>query len=282
MTGFTLRNLRIFFRDKSAVFFSLLASFIIIGLYVLFLGDVWVSSFEKIPHIRQVMDNWIMAGLLAITSVTTTMGAFGTMINDKTRKIQKDLYAAPISRRSIAGGYGLSAFIIGLIISLVTLVLAQLYILWEGGNWMSLTTLFKVLGILLLSTFTNTSMVFFLTTFFASENAFSTASTVIGTLIGFITGIYLPTGNLPNAVQWVVKLFPSSHGAVLMRQAMMENAMNQSFSNIDDMTWFKEFAGVTFIFGDKIVSPLMSILFLLISGCVFFALAVFNVSRKKK
>jgi len=38
MIGFAKRNLLIFFRDKAAVFFSLLAVFLIIGLYALFLG----------------------------------------------------------------------------------------------------------------------------------------------------------------------------------------------------------------------------------------------------
>ena len=34
------RNMLLFFRDKTTVFFSLLAVFIIIGLYALFLGDI--------------------------------------------------------------------------------------------------------------------------------------------------------------------------------------------------------------------------------------------------
>ena len=34
------RNLLIFFRQKSSVFFSLLGVFVIIGLYALFLGDM--------------------------------------------------------------------------------------------------------------------------------------------------------------------------------------------------------------------------------------------------
>ncbi len=42
MNLFIGRNLKLFFRDKSAVFFSLLAVFIIIGLYRFFLGDAWV------------------------------------------------------------------------------------------------------------------------------------------------------------------------------------------------------------------------------------------------
>jgi multidrug/hemolysin transport system permease protein len=45
MIAFMNRNLKIFFKDKSAVFFSLLAVFIIIGLYALFLGETWTDSF---------------------------------------------------------------------------------------------------------------------------------------------------------------------------------------------------------------------------------------------
>ncbi|MGL5255370.1 MAG: ABC transporter permease, partial [Brevinema sp.] len=44
MRTFMTRNLKLFFRDKSAVFFSLLAIFVIIALYAVFLGDVWLSD----------------------------------------------------------------------------------------------------------------------------------------------------------------------------------------------------------------------------------------------
>ncbi|MFR1983726.1 MAG: hypothetical protein ACLS4Z_08430 [Christensenellaceae bacterium] len=40
MITFAKRNLLVFFKDKSSVFFSLFAVFIIIGLYALFLGDM--------------------------------------------------------------------------------------------------------------------------------------------------------------------------------------------------------------------------------------------------
>lgn len=284
MIGFAKRNLLVFFRDKSAVFFSLLASFIIIGLYVLFLGDVFSSSLTQISHARQLMDNWVMAGLLAATTFTTTMGAFGIMINDKTKKINKDFYSSPISRSSIAGGYVISAFIIGLIMSVVTLILAELYIVLEGGSLMSVETLAKVILLILLSNFANTAIVFFITSFFASESAYATASTIIGTLIGFLTGIYLPIGQLPDAVQWIVKLFPPSHAAALLRQTMMEQPFSTSFANVpaETLTDFKLQFGVIFKFGDTELSSLISILILFGTAALFFGLAVLNVSRKRK
>lgn len=284
MISFTRRNLLLFFKDKSAVFFSLLSSIIILGLYILFLGDVWATNFSQIPNAREIMDNWVMAGLLATTSATTTMGAFGIMVNDRTLKINRDLYVSPISRKSLAEGYVLSAFIIGYIMSLITLVLAEIYIVAEGGLLMTPATLVKVLVYLLIADIANTSMIFFLTSFFSSNNAFSAASTVIGTLIGFITGIYLPIGSLPEAVQWVVKVFPTSHAAVILRQAMMSDPMSKGFSGIPEgqVSWIPEFLGVTFKFGESEISEAISIAVLLGSALIFFVGAVIVLSRKKK
>lgn len=284
MINFTKRNLLVFFKDKSSVFFSLLSVFIIIGMYALFLGDVWMSSMSDLPGVRFLMDSWIVAGLLAVTSVTTTMGAFGTMVEDKSKKIIKDIQSAPLSRASIAGGYILSAFIIGVIMCLVTLVLCELYILSNGGTLLGGMALLKVLGLILLSTFSNTALVLFFVSFFKSNNAFATASTIIGTVIGFLTGIYLPIGQLPNAVQWVIRVFPPSHSAVLIRQVVMAEPLAASFAGVpaEYMESFKETMGVTFKFGDTTVTPLMSIAILVVSGLIFLGLSILNLSRKKK
>lgn len=284
MIAFTKRNLKVFFRDRSAVFFSLLASFIIIGLYVLFLGDIYTSDYEEFKNARQMMDHWVMAGLLATTSVTTTMGAFSIMVCDNVQKIRKDFYASPINRKSLAGGYVFSALIIGFIMSVVTFIWAELYIIINGGDILKLSAILKVLFIILIADFTNASMVFFITSFFSSNSAFSTASTVIGTLIGFITGIYLPIGMLPKAVQWVIKLFPTSHAAALMRQIMMEDTLSGAFKGAPQeyLSEFKHMFGITYQFGDHELNGTGSILILLASGAVFFFLAVINLSRKTK
>lgn len=284
MIAFTKRNNKVFFRDRSAVFFSLLASFIIIGLYVLFLGDIYTSDYEEFKNARQMMDHWVMAGLLATTSVTVTMGAFSIMVCDKVQKIRKDFYASPIDRKNLAGGYVFSALIIGFIMSVVTFIWAELYIIINGGDILKLSAILKVLFIILIADFTNASMVFFITSFFSSNSAFSTASTVIGTLIGFITGIYLPIGMLPKAVQWVIKLFPTSHAASLMRQVMMEDTLSGAFKGAPQeyLAEFNHMFGITYQFGGHELNGTGSILILLASGAVFFFLAVINLSRKTK
>lgn len=283
MIAFAVRNLRIFFRDRAAVFFSLLAVFIIIGLYALFLSDVWTAELEGFTGVRYMMDSWIMAGLLAVTSVTTTMGAFGVMVEDRSKKIYKDFSVTPVRRGSLAGGYVISAVTIGIIMSVITLILAELYIVSGGGELLDAGAMLKTLGMIVFSTIANTSMVLLIVSFFKSANAYATACTVIGTLIGFLTGIYMPVGNLPEGVQWVVKCFPPSHSALLFRRIMMEAPVSQSFSGApaEVTDGFMHQMGVIFDFGGTDASPWVSVAVLAVSAAVFYALSVYVMSRKK-
>ncbi|GJM82293.1 ABC transporter [Paenibacillus sp. HMSSN-139] len=223
------RNLKIFFRDRAAVLFSLLAVFIILGLYVVFLGDTIADSLPVIDGASVLINSWVLAGILAVTSVTSTMGAFGIMVEDRSRKILKDFTTSPLRRSRLTGGYILSACSVGVIMSVVTFILGELYILVLDGELLPLLSILKVLGLIVLSVLASSSIVFFITTFLRSQNAFSAASTVIGTLIGFLTGIYVPMGSLPEAVQWVIKVFPISHAGVLIRNVMLERPMEVSF-----------------------------------------------------
>ncbi len=281
---FAARNLKIFFRDRAAVFFSLLSAFIIIGLYILFLGDMLTGNMQSIPGSRFLIDSWIMAGLLSVTSITTTMGAFGIMVEDTSKKISKDFSASPAKRSSLAGGYIMSSFVIGMIMTFVTFVLAEIYIVAYGGQVLAVSSIVKLLGVLLLSVFSSTALVLFIVSFFKSNNAFATASTILGTLIGFLTGVYIPVGQLPEAVQSVIKFFPVSHASVLFRQVMMENPLQTAFAGAPALVSqeFRQMMGVSFRFGSTETSAAVSLWVLVGTAVVFFVLATWNLSRKRK
>lgn len=284
MFSFGVRNLKVFFKDKASVFFSLFAVFIVIGLYALFLGDMLIASFNGAIGARYLMDTWIMAGLLSITSVTTTMGAFGIMVDDKARKINKDFIASPVSSSKIVGGYVFSSIVIGILMSLITLILAQIYVVANGGELLSIEATIKTVGLIILATISNSSIIFFMVTFFKSNNAFATASTVIGTLIGFLTGMYVPMGQLPQVAQTVIKCFPPSHASALFRQVMMEAPMKVTFAGgpAETLAQTNKLLGVTFSAGDTIISPFTSVMILIGTAIVFYTLSIWNVSRKRK
>ncbi|HAN20740.1 MAG TPA: ABC transporter [Clostridiales bacterium] len=283
MLTFAKRTMRLYFRDKASVFFSLLAVFIIIGIYILFLGDAWSQGME-FENADVIMDAWIMSGLLAVVSFTTTMGAFGIMVDDRYKKISKDFYSSPIKRSHLAAGYIIGAFMIGLIMSLLTFVLVQLYMISNGAAVPDFYSLAKLLGLIVLSTATNTAILFFIVSFLKSQNAFGTASSIIGTFIGFLTGIYMPIGVLPDAVQTVVKVFPVSHTATLFRQIMMEPFLNEAFNGAPDeikADFYKEM-GITLSWSGNTIPWYVSIIIIVATSFLFFGLSVLSISRKSK
>ena len=284
MISFVSRNLKVFFRDKTAVFFSLLAVLIVLGLYIFFLGDVWIDSFPNIKGVKNLMNCWIIAGLIGVTSVTANMGAFGTMIEDKSKNKIKDFYVSPIKKSKIVGGYIISSFIVGSMMSVVTLIISQIYLVYSGVYVLNFKELTEVFLIILMTSLSNSAMILFIVSLFSSEKAFSTASTIVGTLIGFITGIYLPISMLPDSVQIIVKLFPTSHGISILRQIFMKKQMDISFADIPTnyIDEFKESMGVVYYINDKLVSNTTSIFILIASTIIFFFLAVLVLYRKKK
>lgn len=284
MISFVSRNLKVFFRDKTAVFFSLLAVLIVLGLYIFFLGDVWVDSFPNIKGVKNIMNCWIIAGLIGVTSVTANMGAFGIMIEDKSKNKIKDFYVSPIKKSKIVGGYIISSFIVGSMMSVVTLIMSQIYLVYSGVDVLNFKELTEVFLIILMTSLSNSAMILFIVSLFSSEKAFSTASTIVGTLIGFITGIYLPISMLPDSVQIIVKLFPTSHGISILRQIFMKKQMDISFADVPTnyINEFKESMGVVYYINDKLVSNTTSVFILIASTIIFFFLAVLILYKKKK
>ncbi|MGE4341778.1 MAG: ABC transporter permease [Bacilli bacterium] len=277
-----LRQLKLYFRDKVSVFFSLLSVMIIIGLYVLFLGDI-VSSGQGQDY-RTMMDQWIMSGVIAVGGFTTTLGAFGILVDDKTKKIDRDFIVAPIKPTVRVLAYLLSALIIGTLMSLVTLVFAQIYILVYGGPLLTLLELVMVFALIILNVLTSSSIVFLLIIFIKTATTFSTVSTIVGTIIGFVMGIYVPIGNLPGAVQTVIKFFPTSHAAVMFRTVMMERSLDQVFLNAPDgeRASVEALLGVRYFVNGQVMPLYAHILILAGTMIIFFSAAVLVLRYKKQ
>ncbi|WOV86850.1 ABC transporter permease [Sporosarcina oncorhynchi] len=284
MLLFVKRNMLIYARDKSAVFFSLLSVLILIGLYVFFLGDLIAGGLPDFPAKNWLLLSWIIAGVLSVTSVTTTLGAFGIMVEDKANQAYKDFDVAPIKRSTLLGGYIISSLSIGFFICVVALLLSNIMLFISGEPMMALLTIFKATGIILLSVLTAASMIALLVTFFKTSNAFAAISTVVGTLLGFLAGIYIPIGNLPSYLQGIIKVFPLSHPAALLRQTLMEAPLEKAFAGApaDMQTGFEKTMGVFFELNGNTVPPLYSVLYLIGITILFFSLTVWVMRLKKE
>lgn len=284
MIPFTKRNLKIYFRDKGSVFFSLLSVFIILGLYIFFLGDTWSGELGSLPDKQEMMDNWIMAGILAVSGFTTAQGILSSMVKDRSDNLLKDFYVSPVNRVTLTAGYWMSGYVVSNIMTVIALIAAEIYIVVNGGSFISGKYLIYLLLFMLLANFMNTSIVLFMLSLFKSMNAYSAAGIVVGSLIGFLTGIYVPIGSFSGAIQWIIKCFPISQSAAVYRQLMMHTPMEATFDGApaELVTELKEHLGVYFTYGDYALSMEGSILIIAITGIVFFLLSWFVLGKKKQ
>jgi len=279
LKSMVIRNLRLYFRDRASVFFSLLGVIIIILMYVLFLGDLVVDMAEGFSNdaARYFTDSWVMSGVITSATMTTCLAGFGTMVEDKAKKISMDFESSPIKRSSLVLSYVISAMIIGFTMSVVTLLLGEIYIVLYGGSFLSFKALLEVLGIIILSVASSSAVVFFLVTTIKSPSAFGTLSTLIGTLVGFLTGVYVPIGNLPVFIQGVIKVIPLSHAAAALRQIMMREAIPLEYIPADT----RVFMGIQFESGDGLLPFWVHLLILFCTFVVFYLLSVLIISKRK-
>lgn len=287
MFRFARRNLTIFFRDKVNFFFSLMAAGITVGIYVLFLRDVWLKyAVGGLDHAEEIMDGWLMGGMLSVLPVTAALGAFSTMVDDRVRGIDRDLITSPLSGLKRVGGYLLAVFTVGMLVSLFGLGLAEWYIYTGGGRLLTLDQLVRVVGILVCSVAFSTLALYVLVSFFRSQGAFLTADVVIGVAIGFLTGCYVPVGFLPEGVQNLVKWFPPSHGASLLRRIFTEKPLDEAMADKPHF-WFgdlRAFLGIEYRVGDHTVTAGESLAFLGIATAAALLLVVLRtvLFRRRK
>lgn len=278
MSALVKRNLKLFFRDKTSVFFSLLSVLIILGLYILFLGDV-TSNDIPIESARTFVDIWMIAGIMAVSSLTSTLGALGVVVMDKESRRFLDFRVSPLSNRKLMLSYLFSAIIVGVLMSVIVFIVASLYLYLRAGLVFELLINIKILCVILLAVSSSASLIFFFISFISSQNAYSTVSIVIGTVVGFLTGIYVPIGALPSFVQLLIKIFPVSHSALLFKQIMLKETLNEIPAQV--VHELEQTFGVVYTLGDTTLNMTHSIVYLLVCCILFGLLTVWSLSRKK-
>jgi multidrug/hemolysin transport system permease protein len=290
------RNILVYVRDRSNVFFSLLSMLIIIGLMVVFLGkmnaDGVVDLLEQYGGIRdaaadrdnaeQLVMLWTLAGIVVVNSVTITLSMVGIMVEDEAQKRLSSFFVAPVKRGVFVLSYVSAAFIMGIIMCVLTVVIGEAYIGLTGGMILSMAELGKVFLYIIINVFASATMVFLIANFIHSQSAFGAVSTIIGTLVGFLAGIYLPIGMLPEKVQNVLRCFPLFHGCSFMRSVFTEDILNTTFSNCPEqmISEYKKYMGITILYQDKTVDSTLQIAFMLISGIIFIGIAAI-LQRKR-
>jgi multidrug/hemolysin transport system permease protein len=281
------RNLRIFFRDRAGVFFSLLSALILIALYALFLGGLQVDNLaEKFPNasdaeIQAFVDAWVFAGITMITTLTTGLAALSVFVEDSASGRFKDFLVSPIRRSSIIFGYMISSFVVALLMTAVVVVVSQLYTVIRGNLMMAPSSLLLTAGYVVVAAASFSALSGFVVTFLTSNSAFAALSTIVGTIIGFFAGAYIPAGTLPTGVVTVMNSLPFAQAAMLLRQPFTdESAGALANSNPIAQTALDSFYGITISVGDFDVTNGFALAELGLVFAVFAVLAAVRLGKR--
>lgn len=238
----TMRNLKIFLKDKANIFFALLSPLIVLGLYILFLGriqtdgllsalqEMGVSGGEK--EIRSFADCWMLSGVMASACITVPLCACGVMVQDRNRGIRADLAASPVPGWMPPAAYFFSVVAAGLIIGFAVLVICLVWLAATGSWFLSVADVLVLLGTLVLSVLSSSTLLVFVVGFLRTEGAFTGLNVILGTVIGFLIGAYMPLSVFPTGVQYVTLFVPGSYSAGIFRNCFMNGALDNIAQNI--------------------------------------------------
>ena len=291
------RNLYLYFRDYSAVFFSLLSMLIIILLMVFFLGDInndnLLDAIKLVPgrggdadadYARNFSFLWTCAGIMTINASTVTHAFFSNMIKDRTGNRLNSLMVMPVKRPVFALGYISAAWAAGVIMSIVTLVVTEIIGVINGMDILPAKTNFELILLIMLNTFVYAAIMFLLATVIKSQSAWSGIGIILGTLAGFLGGIYFPIGSMSSTMQTVVKFFPFIYGTSLFRKVMLGSLESSFFAGTPEIIQSEvdKAMGMDLFFGNTQLSQYGKVGILIAVGVVFIVFSTVCLTLGKK
>ncbi len=289
------RNIKIYMRDKMAVFFSLLAPIIVLLLYILFLGKMQVDSIVNaitdasvdkavIVSLANIMiNNWMICGVLSVSCITVAFNACAIMVRDREQGNVNDVLAAPIKRWVLYASYVISTFVITLCIALIILAISMIYLVCTDGLFMTFIDFIAILGITVLSTLSAAFAVVLMLSFVKTSAAQSAFGSIFTTVIGFLIGAYLPVSMLPVPIQYLTCFVPGTYSAGLYRNFFLRGPMQKMLQVLSPeivQTLKTNYAIELQIFGARI--PAWWMTFALTLSIVLFAVLMIIFYSNKK
>ena len=285
----SLRNLRLFVRDKALVFFSFLSVIIILGLYVLFLGEIQVNNIKQsvgmdLPEIDALVYAWMLPGLIAVSSVTLSLGNMGRLVDDAKDENLNDFLVSPLKRYQLILSYFFSSVVITSVISLLMFVLSIVIVKVKGGPWLTADQIIQSLGIIILLIMSSTLLSLYIASWTNSPNTYGVVNTMVGTFIGFVTGAYMPMGIMPVFVQNMFNILPVSVGASLLRQTYLKPILDKVFAHapIEMINEYRYFQGIDLKVFGHILEPNFMLIVMIVSIGLLFVLNFIRFNRLSK
>ena len=248
------RNRKVYTRDRLAFFMSFLSVIILILVYQVFLGQIQIDAIKEALNSDtastdtiQMVNYWLISGLTTIISMTSTLGAFGVMVSDREKKLSEDFKVSPVSNFKIELSYAVFAILFGIIMTMFSCIFA--IGMFNGfSSLLDFSTMdyLSILGVVSMGTVLAATIILPILAFIRTSSAFTTLSTIVGTFIGFISGVYLSIGSVGESLQQVMSWFPLTQVNALLKQILMKDAISKVFDHAPStvITNYKESYGI--------------------------------------
>lgn len=242
------RNIKIYFANKPGVVMSCFGALISFVIYIGFLQQNLVDSWQNVSHAKQLLDLWMLGGIVSIAGITTSFQALGQMVKDRESRAIDDMKLTNLTPISECMAYVASALIISFLMQVITFLVMAIYFSVVDKVNIQSTVYLPALGFMLLGAIGATLLNLVIVLFINSSTTFSRLSAVIGAAAGFMVATYMPYGTLSKTAQNIVKLFPSSYEAASFRSLLL-NKLSQE--DVPDEMHQKliEYLGIHFKFG---------------------------------
>ena len=245
--GMTKRNILLYFKDKTTIFFSMLAPLIVLFLYIIFLRDTYLSELKEsltgfedyflMSDVDNIANSWLLAGILGTSCITVSLNSLHIMVSDKTNNIDYDYKSSPIKGYVVILSYFTGAFLNTFIITGGILTIGLIVLNIIGNLYLSFNTVLLLYLVTILGSASATIIMMVIVSFFKKTSALAAFSGIVSAAIGFIIGAYIPLGSFSDTIQGILSLFPGSHIACLYRNLLMSdviNHINSSLNGIDN------------------------------------------------
>ncbi|MCV3742898.1 ABC transporter permease [Lentilactobacillus hilgardii] len=280
MIALTKRNLLLYFRNRPGVFFSLLAAMISFVLYIIFLKNSMINSWQEVPNSHQLLDLWLIGGTLSVTAITTTFTSLGQLVKDKEREVIKDFYLTDLSHFEIKISYMLSASLIGFLMQLMMLFLMMGYFSITDSLTIPWASMPAVICVALFSSLLAVVINMLFIQLINRFDSLGALETIVGTASGFLVGTYIPFGILPNFAQFLIKLTPGAYVAAIYRQIFMSDKLRRAFHG--QQNHFEKMMGIKLEWHHLLTGMQTAVFLIVIFLLGIVALLTVDLIRSKK
>lgn len=290
MRYLTLRNIKLYFKDKMTFLVSLITPLILLVLFIAFLKSTYEDSILSIIQgfdldqslIDALTGGWLFSSVLA-TSCITVAFCSGMMVIDKINRANIDFMVSPVKKSTLQLSYVLANFFSTFIITFVLLIVGLIYLACVGFYITFVDILLIVFGIIITSLF-GTILANIIWTFTHSQGVVSGVCTLVSALYGFICGAYMPISTMGQGMQYFVSLLPGTYATVLFRQGFLNSVLNRMRETLPQgmINGIASGFDVKMSFFGHDVSTLALILVISISTIVLLGVFLFINKFKKK